>query len=142
LSYAYDDVSATGPYARQVGNYTRYGDVASLLEHVDEKYVIFGSGDEVAVNFDPSSLPILPSGWTRDYFFYANGFDKDMDFYADFGGTVDPLPIDTLASYPYPQGVAYPTDPSHLDYLLRYDTRAVSGEPPASYRFEYRKKGP
>ena len=142
LSYAYDDVSATGPYARQVGNYTRYGDVGSLLKHADEKYVIFGSGDEVAVNFDPSSLPALPRGWTRDYFFYANGFDKDMDFYADFGGTVDPLPIDTFASYPYPHEVSYPTDPSHLDYFLRYNTRAVSGAPPASYRFEYRKKGP
>jgi len=142
LSYVYDEVSATGPYARQVGNYTRYGDVASLLDHVDEKYVIFGSGDEVAVNFDPSSLPALPRGWTRDYFFYANGFDKDMDFYADFGGTVDPLPVDTLASYPYPRGVDYPTDPNHLDYLLRYNTRAVSGAPPASYHFQYYKKGP
>ncbi|MGB6821128.1 MAG: hypothetical protein WBE21_03530, partial [Candidatus Acidiferrales bacterium] len=104
------------------------------------KYVVFGSGDEVAVSFDPSSLPNLARGWVRDYFFYANGFDKDMDFYADYGSTVTPLPKHTLVSYPYPPGVAYPTDPSHLDYLLRYNTRAVSGQPPTSYRFHYRNK--
>lgn len=141
LTFFYDQVSATGPYAHQAGNYTRYGDVLPLLEQVDEKYVVFGSGDEVAVSFDPSSLPKVARGWIRDYFFYANGFDKDMDFYADFGSTVDPFPIHTLASYPYAQGTGYPTDPSHLEYLLRYNTRAVSGRPPVSYRFQYREHG-
>ncbi len=140
LTFFYDQVSATGPYAHQAGNYTRYGDVRPLLQQVDEKYVVFGSGDEVAVSFDPSSLPKLARGWVRDYFFYANGFDKDMDFYADYGSTVTPLPKHTLVSYPYPPGIAYPTDPSHLDYLLRYNTRAVSGQAPASYRFQYRNK--
>ncbi|MGH9732226.1 MAG: FG-GAP-like repeat-containing protein [Candidatus Acidiferrales bacterium] len=140
LTFFYDQVSATGPYAHQAGNYTRYGDVRPLLQQVDEKYVVFGSGDEVAVRFDPLSLPKLARGWVRDYFFYANGFDKDMDFYADFGGTVTPLPTHTLVSYPYPRGIVYPTDPRHLDYLLRYNTRAVSGQPPASYRFQYRNK--
>ena len=140
LTFFYDQVSATGPYAHQAGNYTRYGDVLPLLQQVDEKYVVFGSGDEVAVSFDPSSLPKLAPGWVRDYFFYANGFDKDMDFYADYGSTVTPLPKHTLVSYPYPRGIAYPTDPSHLDYLLRYNTRAVSGQPPISYRFQYRNK--
>ena len=142
LTSFYDQVSATGPYAHQAGNYTRYGDVQPLLRQADEKYVVFGSGDEVAVSFDPSSLPKLANGWIRDYFFYANGFDKDMDFYADFGSTVDPFPIHTLASYPYAQGTSYPTDPSHLEYLLRYNTRAVSGRAPVSYRFQYRNHGP
>jgi hypothetical protein len=140
LSFFYDQISATGPYAHQAGNYTRYGDVRSLLQKVDDEYVVFGSGDEVAVGFDPSSLPSLARGWVRDYFFYANGFDKDMDFYADYGGTVNPLPVHTLVSYPYPGGIAYPTDPRHLDYVLRYNTRAVSGRPPASYRFQYPNK--
>ena len=30
LSYIYEQVSATGPYTRQIGNYTRYGDVTDL----------------------------------------------------------------------------------------------------------------
>lgn len=137
LSYIYDRVSSSGPYAQQAGNYTRYGDVLPLLQRADEEYVVFGSGDEVALNFDPSSLRKLPRGWVRDYFFYADGFDKDMDFYAKFGDTVAPLPIHVLHSYPYPPGVGYPDDLRHLEYLLLYDTRAVSGAPPASYRFHY-----
>lgn len=140
LSYVYDEVSSTGPYAQQAGNYTRYGDVLPLLKRADEEYVIFGSGDEVALNFNPASLRKLQAGWVRDYFFYADGFDKDMDFYAKFGATVDPLPIDAARAYPYPRGVLYPEDFRHLEYLLLYDTRAVSGAPPASYRFHYRNE--
>ncbi|MFZ0464449.1 MAG: FG-GAP-like repeat-containing protein [Candidatus Acidiferrales bacterium] len=142
LTYIYNEVSSTGPYAQQAGNYTRYGDVRALLTRGDEEYVVFGSGDEVALSFDPSSLRKLPPGWVRDYFFYADGFDKDMDFYADFGGTVAPLPIHTLRSYPYPRGIGYPFDLRHLEYLLFYNTRAVSGAPPTSYRFRYGKDGP
>lgn len=139
LSYIYNEVSATGPYAHQAGNYTRYGDVLPLLSHADEEYVIFGSGDEVALNFNPSTLPKLQAGWARDYFFYADGFDKDMDFYAKFGGTVAPLPTHSLHFYPYPPGIGYPDDLRHLEYLLLYNTRAVSGAPPSTYRFHYRK---
>lgn len=140
LSYNYDEVSSTGPYAQQAGNYTRYGDVLPLLKRADEEYVIFGSGDEVALNFNPSTLPKLQSGWVRDYFFYADGFDKDMDFYAKFGGTVAPLPTHTLHFYPYPAGIAYPDDLRHLEYRLLYDTRAVSGNSPSTYLFHYRRK--
>lgn len=139
LSYIYDEVSATGPYAQQAGNYTRYGDVLPLLSRADEEYVVFGSGDEVALNFNPSTLPKLPPGWVRDYFFYADGFDKDMDFYAKFGGTVAPLPTHSLHFYPYPPGTGYPEDLRHLEYLLFYNTRAVSGAPPSTYRFRYRE---
>ncbi|MGH9715845.1 MAG: FG-GAP-like repeat-containing protein [Candidatus Acidiferrales bacterium] len=142
LSYVYDDVSATGPYARQSGNYTRYGDVLPLLTHADEEYVIFGSGEEVAVSFDSSPLPELPHGWVRDYFFYGNGFDKDLDMYAAFGGTVTPLPIHALRSYPYPKGIGYPYDHSHVKYYLHYNTREVSGTPPRSYLFHYRAERP
>lgn len=139
LSYIYDEVSLTGPYAQQAGNYTRYGNVFPLLQRADEEYVIFGSGDEVALNFDPAALPKLPPGWVRDYFFYADGFDKDMDFYAKFGGTVSPLPIHSLHFYPYPAGTSYPNDARHVKYILQYNTRAVSGAPPSSYRFRYEK---
>ncbi|HEU5410069.1 MAG TPA: FG-GAP-like repeat-containing protein [Candidatus Acidoferrales bacterium] len=142
LSYVYDQVSPTGPYAQQSGNYTRYGNVLPLLKHGDEEYVVFGAGDEVALSFDPSSVPPPPHGWVRDYFFYANGFDKDMDFYAKFGATVSPLPVNAPRAYPYPLDIAYPDDLRHLEYLLLYNTRAVSGVAPASYNFHYEKSGP
>ena len=140
LSYIYEDVSETGPYTRQTGNYTRYGDVTDLVRAPDDEYVIFGSGDEVAVDFDSTHLPELPNGWTRDYFFYANGFAKDMDFYAAHGDTVSPLPFHTLVPYPYPKGVAYPEDERHLKYMLEYNTRGVAGPAGDTFRFEYPEK--
>jgi tetratricopeptide (TPR) repeat protein len=140
IRYVYDDVSPTGPYARQIGNYTRYGDVTDLLGSTDDEYAIFGSGDEVAVDFDATRLPVLPAGWTRDYFFYADGFAKDMDFYAKYGDTVAPLPFHTLVPYPYPAGIAYPLDDEHLKYLLEYNTRGVAGPASGSFKFTYPAK--
>lgn len=137
ISYTYEDVSLTGPYTRQTGNYTRYGDVTELVRASDDKYVIFGSGDEVAIDFDASRVPPLPAGWSRDYFFYADGFAKDMDFYAAHGDTVSPLPFHTLIPYPYPSGTAYPTDTSHLEYEMEYNTRGVAGPAGSTYRFTY-----
>lgn len=139
LSFRYEEVSRTGPYTRHPGTYTRYGDVHALLRAPEDKYVILGSGDEVALDFDPASLPPLPEGWTRDYFFFADGFTKDMDFYEAYGLTVAPLPFHSMGSYPYPETTSYPMDPASLDYLLNYNTRHESGKPAAGYRFRYRK---
>src|SRR5579862_673311 len=141
LRYIYENVSLTGPYSRQQGNYTRYGDVKPLVDKQDNEYVIYGSGDEIAVSFDPASLPALKPGWTRDYFIYADGFAKDMDFYAAHGDTVAPLPFHTLIPYPYPasSAAAYPTDPAHLDYQLEYNTRPVSGPLTQDFQFHYSK---
>ncbi|HTV58577.1 MAG TPA: FG-GAP-like repeat-containing protein [Verrucomicrobiae bacterium] len=138
LTYVYEDVSSTGPYTRQTGNYTRYGDVTPLLTETDDKYVIFGSGDEVKADFDPSSLPPVAEGWVRDYFFYADGFAKDMDFYAAYGDTVSPMPFHTPLPFPYPPGVAYPEDRSHLQYELEYNTRGVAGPSGPEYIFQYK----
>jgi hypothetical protein len=137
VQYIYEKASATGPYTRPAGAYTRYGDVLPLLTDVDDRLVVFGSGDEVALDFDPRSLPPLPRGWTRDYFFLANGYEKDMDFYAAEGNTVDPLPFSTMGTYPYPAGKSFPTDDRHLQYLLEYNTRFLSGNEATGYAFNY-----
>jgi tetratricopeptide (TPR) repeat protein len=136
VKYVYEQVSRTGPYARQAGTYTRYGDVRPLLTAFDDKLVVFGSGEELALDFDPSKLPPLPKGWTRDYFFMANGYEKDMDFYAAYGSTVEPLPFRRMGTYPYP-GKSFPSDDEHLNYMLKYNTRFVSGKEPRGYAYEY-----
>jgi Tfp pilus assembly protein PilF len=138
VKYIYEKTSATGPYTRPAGAYTRYGDVRSLLDSVDDKFVVFGSGDEVALDFDPAKLPGLPRGWVRDYFFVANGYEKDMDFYAYRGDTVDPLPFRDMGTYPYP-GQSFPSDPDHVNYLLEYNTRFMSGNEASGYSFQYPK---
>jgi len=139
VKYHYEEVSSTGPYSRQAGTYTRYGNVLPLLSDFDDKLVVFGSGEEVALDFDPSKLPSLPKGWTRDYFFLANGYEKDMDFYAAHGGTVEPLPFRAMGTYPYP-GRKFPLDDAHLKYTLEYNTRQVSGNEPRGYAFDYRER--
>jgi hypothetical protein len=136
VKYVYEQVSRTGPYARQAGTYTRYGNVRELLASFDDHLVVFGSGEEVALEFNPASLPSLPKGWTRDYFFEANGYEKDMDFYAAEGSTVEPLPFRGMKQYPYP-GKSFPADASHVDYLLNYNTRYVSGNEPLGYSYDY-----
>jgi len=57
------------PYARAAGNYTRYGDVFDLLRDSDDRFVVFGSGEGLKLDFDPRQLPALPAGWIRDYSF-------------------------------------------------------------------------
>ena len=139
VKYVYEEASATGPYTRPVGAYTRYGDVRPLLSSFDDRFVVFGSGDEVALDFDPSKLPPTPKGWVRDYFFVANGYEKDMDFYAAQGDTVDPLPFRSMGTYPYGAGKSFPLDEAHLNDLLNYDTRHLSGNEPRGYSFNYPK---
>jgi hypothetical protein len=109
------------------------------LTNADDRLAVFGSGEQVALEFDPSSLPPMAPGWTRDYFFLANGYEKDMDFYAAHGDTVEPLPFQAMGTYPYPEGKSFPMDDSHLNYLLEYNTRHVSGDEPRKYSFDYRE---
>jgi tetratricopeptide (TPR) repeat protein len=136
VKYIYEQVSATGPYTRPAGAYTRYGDVVPLLTALDDKFAVFGSGDEIALDFDPATLPVLPAGWVRDYFFVANGYEKDMDFYAYRGDTVTPLPFGAMKSYPYPDQ-SFPADPDHMNYQLEYNTRFMSGNETGGYAFQY-----
>jgi len=137
VHYIYEKTSATGPYTRPQGTYTRYGDVLPLLAATDDKLAVFGSGDEVRLDFDPSNLPPLPHGWVRDYFFAANGYEKDMDFYAAEGNYVAPLPFLSMGEYPYTPKKSFPLDDAHVNYLLEYNTRHMSGNEQRGYWFDY-----
>jgi tetratricopeptide (TPR) repeat protein len=139
IRYDYHTVSATGPYARAAGHYTRHGDVRTLVVGADDRFVIMGSGDEVAVEFDAAALPPVPAGWTRDWFFYVDGFAKDMDFYAAHPFTTTPLPYHAMPGYPYPAERKYPDRGEHLKDQLELNTRAVSGRAAPSYRYFYRE---
>jgi tetratricopeptide (TPR) repeat protein len=140
VRYVYEKTSATGPYTRPLGTYTRYGDVLPLLTATDDRLAVFGSGDEVRLDFDPSHLPALKKGWVRDYFFAANGYEKDMDFYAAEGNFVAPLPFLRMGEYPYPPKKTFPLDDAHVNYLLEYNTRHMSGNEQRGYWFDYGEK--
>jgi hypothetical protein len=137
LDYDYDRVSLTGPFQHQRGNYTRFGDVTQLVKGIDDRYAIFGSGEEIATEFDATKLPPLSAHWKRDYFFYANGYVKDMDWWDASPFTVSQLPFHTMTKYPYPPNERFPDDADALAYQLQWNDRFDSGEPVRSYRFNY-----
>ena len=137
LDYDYNLVSLSGPFQRERGNYTHFGDVTPLLQSIDNKFVIFGSGEEIAAEFDASKLPPLPEHWKRDYFFYADGFVKDMDWWDASPFTVAQMPFHGMSAYPYPPTEKYPDDAASLGYRLNWNDRFESGEPVRSYRFNY-----
>ena len=137
LTYRYDRISSTGPFARQRGEYTRYGDVTPLLKKIDDRFVIFGSGEEIDAEFRADALPPLPAHWKRDYFFYANGFVKDMDFYEAAPFTVAKIPFHGMKQYPYLKTQHYPTTPAAVEYRLQWNTRFDSGASAQRYQFHY-----
>ena len=137
LSYNYNLVSLTGPFQRERGSYTRFGNVTPLLKSVDNRFAIFGSGEGIAAEFDASKLPPLPPGWKRDYFFYANGYVKDMDWWDASPFTVAPLPFHQMTAYPYPVSEKFPAGAAGLSYQLNWNDRFVSGKPSGLHRFNF-----
>jgi Flp pilus assembly protein TadD len=137
LNYNYQKMSRGGPFVAQRGAYTHYGDVTPLLQHVDDEYVIFGTGEDMDLEFNAAAQPALPAGWVRDYFFYANGFVKDMDFYEASPFTVDAMPFHAMSNYPYKNDQHYPDDAKHIAYQLEWNDRFESGLAQHSYNFHY-----
>lgn len=137
LTYDYQQISQTGPFYWQRGSYTSYGAVTPLLTAQDDAYVIFGSGEEIDAEFSDSALPALPPHWKRDYFFYADGFVKDMDFYEASPFTVAQMPFRHMTAYPYPASEHFPEDTRSLDYQLKWNDRFESGNRVQRYQFNY-----
>lgn len=137
LTYNYQRISATGPFQWQRGSYTKYGSVTPLLNKIDNQYVIFGSGEEIDAEFSAASLPPLPARWKRDYFFYANGYVKDMDFYEALPFTVAEMPFHQMTSYPYPASEHYPENDRSLKYRLDWNDRFESGKRTQLFQFNY-----
>jgi Tfp pilus assembly protein PilF len=123
--YDYADVSREQAWAPIVGAFTRYGDILPLVDTADDRYVIFGPGDEVALQFDSAAAPPLPRGWTRDFLIYTDAWLKDADLNTATGGTVEPLPFHGMSRYPYGADEAFPNDAAHRRYVETYNTRRV-----------------
>ena len=109
------------PVSRLSGRITRYGDVTELLRATDDRFVIFGPGDELSVRFDPGRLPRLPNGWQRSFVLRTWGYCKDASPFTAHGDTVGPLPFRAMGNYPYRADEKHP----HAEYDRRWNTRAV-----------------
>jgi hypothetical protein len=137
LTYDYQAISTTGPFQWQRGNYTHYGAVTPLLQTKDDQFVIFGSGEEIDAEFSDAALPKLPPHWKRDYFFYADGFVKDMDFYEALPFTVSQMPFHGMSTYPYPKNEHYPETETTLGYRLDWNDRFETGNRTQLFQFHY-----
>jgi hypothetical protein len=102
------------------GSYTRYGPVKTLLREIDDQFVIYGSGDEIALRFNPPSPP--PSGVTRSYVLYSHGYYKVAR--NGVPATVEPLPFADMSNFPYDESVEhYPDSQEHTTYRRTFNTR-------------------
>jgi cytochrome c-type biogenesis protein CcmH/NrfG len=115
------------PVSRLAGRLTRLGDVTELLTERDDRFVIFGPGEEVTARFDARSLPPLPPGWKRSFVLRAWGYSKSAGPFVATGDTVEPLPFHGMSNFPYGAGEHYPRTPSHEDYRRRFNTRQLGG---------------
>lgn len=108
------------------GSYTKYGDVMPLLGSVDDMFVVFGGGDQLAFTFQPPAAPA--AGLARYYTFASVGYYKQSNLVA--GGkvpfAVSPMPFGAMSNFPYDSTVEqYPTDAAHQDYLSTWNTRVA-----------------
>lgn len=124
--YDYDRLQSN-PVSRLAGMMTRFGDVTELLRDRDDRFVIFGPGDDLRVEFDAKNLPDLPAGWKRSFVLKTWGYCKDCSLFTATGDTIEPLPFHQMSKYPYGPEEHYPDDPPHQDYLRRYQTRRMGG---------------
>jgi len=122
-AFDYDRVLPVSMWNPTPGLYTRYGDVRALLDGVDDRFVIMGSGDELRLRFPAAALPALPSGGRRDFLLLVDGWAKDADFNTAYSQSVEPLPFHAMSRYPYPPSEAYPDDAAHREYRERYNRR-------------------
>jgi Tfp pilus assembly protein PilF len=126
----YDTLARTGQQWRNLeGYYTRYGDVRELLEKIDDRIVIAGSGDELRMRFPAPPPP--QAGWTRDFVFIGDGWMKEGDYNFKFSKTVLPLPRHSMRTYTVPllpleQDQTYLLQPSDWQ---QFHTRYVTPEP-------------
>ena len=121
--FLYNDVRPISNWNPTRGMYTRYGDVTPLVIAPDDRMVIMGSGDELALDFPARSLPALPEGWSRDFLLLVDGWAKDADANTAFSQSVLPLPFHGMSAYPYRKDEHFPNDPAHERYVRDYLTR-------------------
>ncbi len=118
-SFFYDRPEPAAMWNQTPGMYTRYGDVTGLLAAADDRFVVYGAGDEVRLRFDSTALPPLENGWMRTFVLGVDGWEKDQDPNTITSQSVEPLPFHGMSRYPYPADESHP-DP---EYTAEYNTR-------------------
>ncbi len=122
--YEYSRVSTASEWPPMLGNFTRFGDVAELLQTEDDRLAVLAAGDEITLRFQAPPPP--KNGWTRTFVLHNVGWDKDADVNTIHGETVEPLPFRGMKQYPYEPDQTAPDTPAYREYLKKYQTRRQS----------------
>ena len=120
--FFYDNPLPASMWNPTPGMYTRYGETRELLKAPDDRYIIMGSGDELALSFDAAALPAPPSGTTRSFLLAVDGWAKDRDSNTAHSQTVEPLPFRRMTAYPYGADERFPDTEAHRKWR-EYNTR-------------------
>ncbi len=127
--FDYARTTVESPWLPFPGGYTRFGDVGELLASPDDRSVVLGPGDEIALDFDASELPPVATGWKRTVFLESHGWDKDADRNTGEGLQVEPYPFRAMTSYPFAPGESSPDTPEYRRYLEEWQTRVTAPGP-------------
>ncbi len=121
--FAYPDPLPAAMWNPTPGLYTRFGDVKALMQEADDRFVIMGSGDELALEFDAAAFAPVPAGHVRSFVLAVDGWAKDRDPNTAHSATVEPLPFHGMSQYPYPDAERFPDSPEHRAWRKEYNTR-------------------
>jgi len=103
------------------GAFTAYGEVGELVAADDDRLVVMGAGDEMALVFPVPEGP--PAGWRRSFLLESVGWDKDANLATAEGQTVEPLPFRAMRSYPPAEDDLPESTPARDEWLRRWQWR-------------------
>jgi len=121
--FEWDEKTSHGRWNQHPGLYTRFGEVTPLVMAIDDRFVVMGSGDALALEFDAGDLPPLPEGWRRDFLVFLDGWAKDRDPNTVEALAVEPLPFHGMSGYPYGADEHFPDTPEHRAWREEWQTR-------------------
>ncbi|MDQ3087598.1 MAG: CRTAC1 family protein, partial [Acidobacteriota bacterium] len=121
----YDKVFNDGRWKYFSGNFTKLGAVSSLLEKVDDVFVISKTGDEIVLSFE--ALPKPPKNKKYTFLLFADGYSKEMDINSGSPDAVFPLPFKQMKKYPYDTDEQFPMSEEKRRIYDEYTTRQVKG---------------
>ncbi len=128
ISADYETVLNDGRWKYFTGKFTRLGDVKSLLDQIDDTFIISKTGDELVLSF--AALDAPPPGRKYTFLLYADGYSKEMDINSGSPETVYPLPFKEMTKYPYGANEKNPMTEEKLKIYDEYTTRTVRGSLP------------
>jgi The GLUG motif len=119
-------------FKNQYGNFTKYGDVNTLLTSPDDHFVIMKSGDQLSVEFPYEAVP---EGMERSFMLYNDVFYKHAtnDNLGVVGQSAGYLPYHGMTSYSANM-TPYPQTPENIEYMNTWNTRNYPGPFPDAMR--------